>query len=140
MAAFVNRLVMARKAMGMTQAELAEKTGMAKGTISAYEQGRHTPRWVDVERLAEALMVPPAALLGYDAHDPATSGIVSDAEAIAQAVVERPALRRLIVYILETMTDREVYDLYKLIFAFDIRGRDYNYDRQPPSYPSDKTL
>lgn len=52
-AAVGERLVEARKARGMTQAQVAEALGVARTTITAMEQGERRPRAGELIRLAE---------------------------------------------------------------------------------------
>lgn len=52
-----------RHALKLTQAEFAARLGVARGTVSAWEQGRYTiPRWhaVRIEEMAQGLDLPPA--------------------------------------------------------------------------------
>ena len=44
-----------RRQLGMTQAELAQKAGMAQRTVAAYEAGERTPRVPAAMRLGDAL-------------------------------------------------------------------------------------
>jgi transcriptional regulator with XRE-family HTH domain len=48
----------------LTQEELAERSGVQAGEISRIERGQRDPRVSTVIRLAKALRVPPARLLG----------------------------------------------------------------------------
>ncbi len=52
-----------RELQEMTQAELAEASGLAQGTISSIERGRVNLGVERAERLARALKVHPAVLL-----------------------------------------------------------------------------
>lgn len=52
-----------RLANGLSQDELAAKSGIAKGNISKYETGRMTPHPITLRKLAEALGVLPGDLL-----------------------------------------------------------------------------
>ena len=54
---FALRLRELRQAAGMTQPELAEKSGLSKAGIADLEQGRREPSWSTVLKLAEALGV-----------------------------------------------------------------------------------
>lgn len=54
---FGSRLREARKAAGMSQAQLADKVGDYAPHIGNYENGRHIPRWDMVVDLADALGV-----------------------------------------------------------------------------------
>ena len=44
----------ARERAGLTQAELAERSGVAQSTISAYESGRRDPGWRVLMKLVDA--------------------------------------------------------------------------------------
>jgi transcriptional regulator with XRE-family HTH domain len=46
-----------REARGLTQDQLAERSGVPAGTIRNYEQGRNDPAWGALWALAEALGV-----------------------------------------------------------------------------------
>lgn len=52
-----------RKAIGMTQIQLAEQVKMEKETISRIELGKYNVSLKGLERFAEALHVPPLELL-----------------------------------------------------------------------------
>lgn len=60
------RLREARKARGMKQADLAERMGVRKNTVSAWETGQNRPDMDDVERLCGILDVSPSWMLGVD--------------------------------------------------------------------------
>lgn len=53
-----NRIKAARKSKGWTQAQLAEKSGVATITISQYETGKRQPRTAILEAIADVLEVP----------------------------------------------------------------------------------
>ena len=52
-----------RKLRGMTQEQLAHEVGMERSYISDLERGQRNPTVKALGRLAEALHVPPQALL-----------------------------------------------------------------------------
>jgi transcriptional regulator with XRE-family HTH domain len=54
---FASRLRELREAALLTQGELAHRSGIAKTTISSYEQGRRKPEHATVEKLANAIGV-----------------------------------------------------------------------------------
>jgi DNA-binding transcriptional regulator YiaG len=56
-------LVALRTLAGMSQAELARRSGLSQGHISELERGDKTPREITVKRLANALGVSMTALL-----------------------------------------------------------------------------
>ena len=53
----------ARKRLGLTQEEVAERSGLQAGEVSRIEAGKRDPRVSTVERLAAALEVHPSQLL-----------------------------------------------------------------------------
>lgn len=57
------RLRVSREAAGLTQAELARRTGIHQPTISAIESGRRAPRPETLERLMAALAQRPSLLV-----------------------------------------------------------------------------
>jgi transcriptional regulator with XRE-family HTH domain len=58
---FASRLVKLRTAAELTQAELAEKSGVSLGAVRDYEQEKRQPSWAAVQALAKALGVKCAA-------------------------------------------------------------------------------
>ncbi len=56
-----------REAAGLTQGELARRTGMGKSQLSKYENGKELPKLESLERLLEVLDAEPATLF-YTAH------------------------------------------------------------------------
>jgi transcriptional regulator with XRE-family HTH domain len=63
---FGERVRRRRTALGMTQEQLAAKVGMNRPDLSDIENGKHSPTLKTIERLADALDVPPSALV--DSH------------------------------------------------------------------------
>ena len=61
-----HRLKIALINAGMKQAELSLKTGLDKGAVSCYLSGKYEPKVDAVNKMAEALNVNPAWLMGYD--------------------------------------------------------------------------
>jgi DNA-binding XRE family transcriptional regulator len=57
-----NRIATVRRERGVTQEQLAEKTGFTSITIGYIEQGRRSPRIATVFKIAECLKVPVAEL------------------------------------------------------------------------------
>jgi transcriptional regulator with XRE-family HTH domain len=54
---FAEKLRQLRDAAGLTQGQLAERSGINLWTIRGYEQGRREPNWKGVLSLAKALAV-----------------------------------------------------------------------------------
>ena len=61
-----DRLNEALSLRGMTAAELANAAGMYKSSLSRYLTGENIPRSKAIGKLAQALNVSPAWILGYD--------------------------------------------------------------------------
>ena len=51
----MEKLVQIRKKLGLTQQELAEKSGYSRNSIINWETGKRAPRTVDIEKLADVL-------------------------------------------------------------------------------------
>lgn len=63
---FNERLRTIRKEKGLTQAELAEKAGIAVNSIRLYEAGARLPKLDTIGRIAEVLGVKVAELMGME--------------------------------------------------------------------------
>ena len=63
-------LIKRRKELSLTQAELAERLEVATETLSRFERARHLPSLKMLERMAGALRMPIADLLGDAASAP----------------------------------------------------------------------
>jgi transcriptional regulator with XRE-family HTH domain len=59
-----------RERLFVTQAELAQRTGIAEATLSRIENGLQRPRISTVRRIAEALGVGPEALVDWNGEGP----------------------------------------------------------------------
>jgi repressor LexA len=67
MSNFAKRLNYAMRVRGITtQTELVEATGISKGAISSYLEGRYEPKQQNLYLIAKALRVNPAWLMGKD--------------------------------------------------------------------------
>lgn len=61
-----DRIKEAMKIREIKQAELVEKTGIDKGQMSSYLSGKYKPKQGNLERIAKALCVDEAWLMGFD--------------------------------------------------------------------------
>lgn len=76
-----------RNRSGLTQMEIAKKLGVAKSTISMYENGQREPEFETLEALADYFNVTMDFLLGRDMNNPATAmsdGITNDERAFVE--------------------------------------------------------
>jgi len=63
---FADRLRATRKARGLSQADLAERTGLQPSAVSHFEMGRRVPSSSNLRKLADALSVTTDFLLGRE--------------------------------------------------------------------------
>lgn len=63
---FCDRLVKAMNIRDMKPTDLSQKTGIDKGSISHYMKGSYKAKDITLAKLAEALNVDEAWLMGYD--------------------------------------------------------------------------
>ena len=63
---FKERLAKAMRRMNITQAELCAMTGISRSTMSQYYSGAFRPKEDKLRRIAKALEVNEAWLLGYE--------------------------------------------------------------------------
>ena len=60
------RLQLALSDMGISQQELAEKSGVSKASISQYVNGSHAPSNISSGKMGKVLNVKPMWLMGFD--------------------------------------------------------------------------
>jgi transcriptional regulator with XRE-family HTH domain len=70
---FPDRLRKFRESKGLSQTELAEKTGLQPSAVSHFETGKRAPSFDNLKRLADALDVTVDYLLGRT-EEPAAAG------------------------------------------------------------------
>ena len=74
---FGERLRKVREAKGLSQAQLAEKSGLQPSAVSHFELGRRSPSFDNLKHLADALSVTIDYLMGRQVQ-PTTAGPVAD--------------------------------------------------------------
>ena len=97
---FINRLKTIMNERGITQTELAKRTGIRQSSISDWLNDRYEPKQDKVYIIAKALNVSPAWLLGYDEDIPTNelnTNYYLDAETAeyAEMLRTRPEMRML---------------------------------------------
>lgn len=70
---FGDRLKATREARGLSQADLAERSGLQSSAVSHFENGRRAPSFDNLKKLADALSVSIDYLLGR-VEETASSG------------------------------------------------------------------
>jgi Predicted transcriptional regulators len=74
---FSTRLKAVRESRGLSQGDLAKKTGLQPSAISHFETGARSPSFDNLKRLADALNVTTEYLFGRE-EKPSVSGPVMD--------------------------------------------------------------
>lgn len=128
MAAFKEMLKYLRSRENLSQAELAEKLGVAKSTISMYEVGRREPDFETLEAIADLFNVDMNFLLGKDGSENDDRYYLNDETAkAAQEIFENKELRMLF----DVQRDMEPDDLralHSMALALKKKERGYNDD------------
>jgi DNA-binding XRE family transcriptional regulator len=83
------RLRALRLAAGLTQAELARRTGIHRPNIARVEAGRHTPSIETLARIAAAMGVPTSRVLDAGSPDPSGAGVGPVSEAPLRSAPRR---------------------------------------------------
>ena len=79
-----DRIKEAMEIREIKQAELVEKTGIDKGQMSSYLSGKYKPKQGNLERIAKALFVDEAWLMGYDVPMERTTSTKEESPKIMQ--------------------------------------------------------
>ena len=95
MASFKEMLKYLRVRDNLSQAELADKLGVAKSTISMYEVGKREPDFETLEAIADFFNVDMNFLLGKDGSENDHYYLNDETREIAQEVFENPDMRTL---------------------------------------------
>ena len=88
MATFSDMLVYLRKRNGLSQAQLAEKTGLTRSAIGMYETGRREPDFETLEVFADFFNVNMDTLLGKDPTPTETATPSMDESKVMMAFFE----------------------------------------------------
>lgn len=78
----MEKLVQIRKKLGLTQQELADKSGYSRNSIVNWETGKRAPRTVDVERLADVLGISINDFLASDVSIHSQPPLIKEVEGI----------------------------------------------------------
>lgn len=95
MASFKEMLKYLRNRENLSQAELAEKLGVAKSTISMYEVGRREPDFETLEAIADFFNVDMNFLLGKDGSENDRYYLNDETAKAAQEMYDDPDMRSL---------------------------------------------
>ncbi len=97
---FAERLKKTRERQGLTQRELADRSGLTPAAISQLESGQREPTFSTIVRLAVALKTSPNDLMGIgdaESVDPSLRGLFRDAKKLTAEDVE--AVRAFVAYL-----------------------------------------
>lgn len=67
-----------RRALGLTQAQVAERLGVDTETLSRFERGKHLPSLLTLERLSALLATSVGELLSEQEYEPSSEAIAID--------------------------------------------------------------
>ncbi|WP_432629023.1 helix-turn-helix domain-containing protein [Brotaphodocola sp.] len=95
MASFNEILKQLRNRDNLSQAELAQKLGVAKSTIGMYESGKREPDFETLESIADFFNVDMNFLLGRNGSENDHYYLNDETRQIAQEAFENPDLRSL---------------------------------------------
>lgn len=68
-------IAMRRRALGLTQAQVAERLGVNTETLSRFERGKHLPSLVTLERLSSLLHTTTSELLSEEQPKPTDDAV-----------------------------------------------------------------
>lgn len=85
-----------RRALGLTQAQLAERLGVDTETLSRFERGKHLPSLLTLERLASLLMLTMGELLAEQPSVADDDAITMTAWVAALSPADRAFVRQLV--------------------------------------------
>lgn len=112
---FASELIKARTQQGLTQSQLAEKTGLSVSSIKAYEVGRNLPGARELRELCRVLMISPNRML-FGTELPFDNRIVADA-IVEGGPAELQAARFETAYTLSLLTADEQASIGLLVQA-----------------------
>lgn len=79
LAAKLSRNIAARRrALGLTQAQVAERLGVDTETLSRFERGKHLPSLLTLERLSGLLATSVGDLLSEQEYEPSSEAVTID--------------------------------------------------------------
>ena len=89
-----DRIKAARKALNLSQDDLAEAIGANRVTISKYENGKFLPSVTALDKLADVLHLSPSELTGRTEEDEALIPKTDEARILAKGIDKLPKEQR----------------------------------------------
>lgn len=119
-ATIAQRLREALTKAGMKQADLVRETGLDRGSISSYLSGKYEPKQKAIYKIAQALDISEAWLLGYDVPMERTADQKKN-DQLAQLVVKMRADSDFYntVLALSKLNEKQYQGVQQLIAAFN---------------------
>lgn len=114
------RLKKAMAAADKKQADLVRETGLDRGSISSYLSGKYEPKQKAIYKLAQALNVSEAWLLGYDVPMTRTDDQKKN-DQLAKLIVRMRTDEKFynLVLALDRLSENKYRGIEQLISAFD---------------------
>ena len=113
---FKNRLVQAMQHRGIKAAELAKRTGLSKAQISQYTNGVYEAKQTALYKLAVALDVSEAWLMGYDVD-------------MERLISQKCAEQTNIIELMQLHFGSEVTDLVQMFSQLNWKGKKKAFDQ-----------
>lgn len=107
---FKNRLVQAMQHRGIKAAELAKRTGLSKAQISQYTNGVYEAKQTALYKLAVALDVSEAWLMGYDVD-------------MERLISQKCAEQTNIIELMQLHFGSEVTELVQMFSQLNLKGK-----------------
>lgn len=108
MSRFSDMLFYLRRREGLSQAELAEKLGISKSTVSMYEHDERKPSFEMLEAIADFFNINMDTLAGNAARPSPRTPEEAERERINQLLDQvKPADRKTVLALLESLAQKE---------------------------------
>lgn len=111
-------IIKGRELLGLTQAQLCERSGVSLSALKGYETGRNQPGARELRQLCEVLRLSPNRLL-FGAENPFPERTWSDA-ALSNVEVNAPTAGRRIAHLLEMLSSSESQALFQVVHALAV--------------------
>jgi len=96
-----------RRALALTQAQVAERLSLDTETVSRFERGKHLPSLVTLERLANVLVTTVGELLGEELSQPDDQSLIVASWMSALSPADRAFAQTLLKQCCDYLSTRE---------------------------------
>ena len=103
--------------LGVSQAEISAKTGLAKSTVSMYVNGLREPKQDGIALISNAFHIDPAWLMGYDVSMDAKTKKDEDQAELGRLMMKNPSRALEVLSLTIPMPDEQYNALISFIKA-----------------------